>query len=205
MQFKKQLMGFVGAFSLISSALYGFGLQLGPFDLELGRYRSDPPQSQRVAAVAVSYDPICTAIARRQQLEMTVEWREKISDTEYKVTVKRVTVEPYLFGKKKDGQLILRGNVVAERLQKEVSLKYGDGYDQRWDTGHFVPNDESAYTGTYSSKDGKGVNTMGFERISEIRVLDQGFEPPKDFNDVFRDDVAVVICTVTSSPSDVKR
>lgn len=198
MRLKKQLMMVLGAFTLLSSTAYGLGVQIGPFDFGLGRYRgTDAPR-------AVSYDPICTAIARRMPLEMNVEWFEKVSNEEKKITTKRIVIEPYLFGKKKDGQLILRGNVVSEKLVKEVTIKRGEGASGEIDINEDGPADEATYAGTYSSTSGNGVNTLNIQRVSGIRVLDKSFDPPKDFNEVFKDDVAVVICTVNSTVNEPK-
>lgn len=179
----------------------GFGIQLGPFELNL--------QGINIPAVRVrhSTDPICYAIAHRNLLEMVMEWDDKVSNNEFKKTIKKVTVQPYLFGKNKDGQPILRGNVVAETLLKEITIKYGEGAEEDRETSERKEEDEGFFSGLFhrSSKEETkkdSVNTINVRKVTHFRVIEgSNFEPPKDYKEIFKEDVAEVICTVSVKDS----
>ncbi len=178
----------------------GLGVQLGPFELGLGLGVNDNGGDVDNRLYRFE-DPICYAIGNRRLLEMDVEWKERVSKTETTSTLKRITIEPYLFGRAENGQPVLRGNIVAERVLREISVKYGDEAQGQFDEEQDV---SGPLSGTYRTppkgKSGRGVQTVNIRRVASIRVVEGGhFVPPKDYNQIFQGDVAEVICTVTPS------
>lgn len=128
-----------------------------------------------------------------------MEWDDKVGGTEFKKTIKKVTVQPYLFGKNKEGQPILRGNDVAEKMLKEITIKYCDGAEEDSETAERKQEDEGYFSGWFHRKEPKKdtVNTINVRKVTHFRVIEGShFEPPKDYKEIFEDDVTEVICAV---------
>ena len=172
----KHLKLIIIAFSLMASCVYGdgFGFSAGPFNLQFGGERDGgfAPIQRNVLD-----DPICYAIMNHKQLEMILQGTENISTKEKKVITKNLIVEPYAFGITKDGKPVLRGNVVNEKLVKEVSLKFGGEKFNEPDKdgkGHF--------SGMFSSDKNKNID---IRKIMDIHVLENShFDVPKDYKSV---------------------
>lgn len=195
---KKTILAALAIASTLSMSVWaqGFDIQLGPFELNL--------QGVNIPAVRVrnSTDPICYAIAHRNLLEMIMELNDKVSDNEFKKTIKKVTVQPYLFGKNKEGQPILRGNVVAENMLKEITIKYGEEADEDGEQVERKQEDGGYFSGWFhrAPKEPKkdGVNTINVRKVTRFRVIEGStFDPPKDYKEIFKEDVAEVICTAS--------
>jgi hypothetical protein len=205
MHFNWLVITTVGAFLTTASTLFGLGIGLGPFQLDLDggfvdERIGDPIIVQRRV---VGFDqPICYAIQKRKLLEMVVEWKEQVSDREVKRTVKQVTLQPYVFGTDQDRRLILRGNIVAENVLKQVTVKYGD--EDQSNTNTKKKDENSAWSGVFhpAKKNGESdLSTINVERITQLRVIEQSnFKPPEDFNKIFKGSGIVnIICTVSSA------
>lgn len=199
MQIKKIFLSSLGAFCLVSASVQGlgFGVKLGPFELELG---GGIASNRKV----ILEDPICYAIRTRKLLELIMEW-EETNRNETIIITKKVTIEPYLFGRTKDGQPIIRGNVVADTVIKEITVKYPDDERDFHDEDSNEEKEEGFFSGLFrSSKKGQtksDLDTLNVQKIVSVNVIEQSnFNPPKDFKGIFEDDVAEVICSVTLSP-----
>lgn len=106
----------IAAGSLCGDAL---SFQVGPFALEFG----GPGYAFNRTIID---DPICYAISQKKKLEVVVKGVEKVSPKEIRIVTKKITIEPYAFKLSKDNQPVLRGNVVEEKLIKEVDVKYAE-------------------------------------------------------------------------------
>lgn len=159
------------------------GFYIGPFSLELGG-RSDGPY---FAIDARDSYPICRAIDDQNLLNLTVRTREKISDKEFKIVVKKITIEPYLFGRNNRRQHILKGKITNEALIKEVTVKYGEDTD----------GEERSLPGTFKIESEGKFSSVNVDQIMEISVIpDSQFDIPKDYNKNAYNDVVDVICEV---------
>lgn len=165
----------------------GIGVYLGPFSLEFGGSLNSPT----VYSEGMNSDPICRAIVMQKQLELTVEMKENISDKEFKVVSKRITIEPYLFGMSNRHQPLLKGKIIEENIIKEVTVKYGDDWSES----------EKSLSGTFQIEKKKGdVTTLNINRIQRIVVIEHShFSIPKDYDKNSYNDVVNVICEVGGS------
>ncbi len=182
------------AFSLAASSLcaQGIGIGIGPFRLELhGGVDGEAITSQR--RLQLLDNPICYAIREQKELEMIVETEEAINKNEFKSTIKKITLDPYVFGIDKNGQPILRGNIVKELLVKEVKVKYGD---EKKDS---VKKEEkkSFFSALFTSQKDKDIASVNIRKVSDVRVLeDAPFKAPKNINELTKDDSFDVICAI---------
>lgn len=206
--------------SVSASSLFSLGVSVGPFSLSLdgvGVYdegygdrgyivgrRGTPVVVQR--RLQMFDNPICYAIQQRKLLEMTVEWTENIDAKNLKSTIKRITIEPYLFGRDRNGNPILRGKIISDVMLKEVAVKFGD--EPRDPNADWRPPAQDAFSGRYNSLPAEkgpaagNLDTLSVERITNVRVIERSqFNPPKDFSEIFKDGIAEVICTVSLSPA----
>lgn len=175
---------------LLATSVYAaaLGFKLGPFQLELGGGPNRP-------FVVPAPDPICRAIKEHKLVEVTFETDEKINDNEIRIITKKVTLEPYLLGKNKEDQLILRGNILSDHILKEVTVReFTDGQKpsekRKW----------SNYLRFWSDQREVDVDTLNLRRINDIRVVeDSSFKGPADLKAIFKEDVAEVICVVDAS------
>lgn len=156
-------------------------------------------------------NPICYAIANLKRLEIVIDLNEYISPKELKITIKKLTVEPYAFGLAKDGSLALQGKITAEKMLKEISIKYGEDKfhelivpSAQKNKSNGVQNetedDSEDYsplydTGYYKGKFISDKDTdIDIRRIRWVQVIENShFEVPKDFKQVI-DDSMQVIC-----------
>lgn len=161
----------------------GFGFNIGPFDMQFGVRTGSSDGSYVVERRTALDNPICAAISSQQQLGFTVEGKEIISTKEIKIVTKHLIVEPYAFGVTQDGKPILRGNVVNEKLIKEVSVKYGE---ERFDDS----NREKGYSGWFKSSDKKNIDV---ENISDVQVIaNSHFDAPKNYEGIKEENIKVI-------------
>lgn len=184
-----KLLKTITAFSLLISTFSfadGFGFNLGPFSLffNLG----DP-----VEHTAILNNPICFAIKNRHLLEIFVEGSEKISTKEIKIISKILVVEPHAFGVTKEGKPILRGNVIKEKLVKEVSVKYGEEQFNEYSIAS--DKDKGYFSGWFKSDKAQNID---IRKVSDIRVIEGShFDTPKDYKHSTDSDMRI-ICELSS-------
>lgn len=189
---------FIAAFSLFAGSLQALGFGVGPFDLNFAA-GWDTSDDDRFGYVS---DPICSAIENQKKIEVIVKFVDQKSDNELKIIKKRLTVEPYAFGFNNDHQPILQGNVVSEKMVKEVTIKYGDEEVRKSRVGKEKKN--GFFSGMFKSKknDYGNYGSVNIQRIGEIRILeDSHFDVPKDFEKNFADEdneMTEVVCKVGS-------
>lgn len=168
-----------------SAHAIGFGFDLGPFNMQLNA----PPEIYVESGRAMVNDPICAAISNQQRLEIIVEGVETVSTKEKKVVTRKLIVEPYAFGMTQNGAPLLRGNVVEDKLIKEVTIKNEDDiYDESAVT---TEKKKGFFSGLFSS-DTKV--TLDIRRVSEINVIaGSHFDIPSDYKGI-QDPNIQVIC-----------
>lgn len=181
MNFFKSL--FLASMLMISSAYAdGFGINLGPFSLQLGGYGGDFIVSHR----NIVDQPICFAIDNHKRLVISIEGVEIVSSKEKKIISKQILVEPYAFGVTRDGKPVLNGNIVEEKLIREVSVKFGE---DRFDEPNRKSNENGNFTGVISS-DKKNID---ISKVVQIDVVDDShFDAPKDYKGVNDDNIRVI-------------
>ena len=181
--------------SLLASSVYGagFGFNVGPFNMQFNAFEGEYVANNRSALDS----PICNAISNHKQLEITVEGVETVSTKEKKIVVKTLIVEPYAFGITKDGKPVLRGNVVDEKLVKEVTLKYGeDKFDES--SVSSKQKDKGFFSGMFSNDKNKNID---IRKIRDIQVIDDShFDAPKDYKGVNDDNIQVVCQLPVANP-----
>lgn len=165
----------------------GIGFNLGPFSLQFGGSSNGPT----IYSERMNSDPICRAIVMQKQLELIAEMKENISDKEFKIVIKRITIEPYLYGMNNRHQPVLKGKIIEEKMIKEVTVKYGDE----------SPENEKSLSGTFQIEKGKGdITTLNVNRIQRIAVIENShFSIPKGYDKNSYNDVVNVICEVGGS------
>lgn len=168
-----------------SASADGFGFNLGPFDMQFGIGNNGYSNGGYVIEHhSILDNPICEAISNQLQLGFTVEGKEVVNAKEIKIVTKRLIVEPYAFGVTRDGKPVLRGKVVADKLLKEITVKYGE---ERFEE----PQKEKGISGWFHSSDKKDID---IQNISDVQVLaNTRFDVPKDFEGM-KDDNVRVIC-----------
>lgn len=183
--------------ALLFSTAYGAGISFGPFDLRFGgeNFHYAHPGFHR----AQFEDTICRAISQQKQLEFTVVSKEKINAGEMKMVTNRVVVDPYAFGFTNDGQPVLRGTVVEEKLIKEVTIKLGEDLYPADDKVVKKEKNEEEFSGVFRSHKSKdNIESINLEKIRDVRVIEAShFDAPKDIDTIFKDDIAQVVCQVT--------
>lgn len=163
----------------------GFGIGIGPFSLQFG----SPVHSYVISNRNVLDNPICYAISRQKRLEILVEGAENVSTKEKRIISKRLVVEPYMFGVNKDDQPILRGNVVEEKVLKEVTVKYGD---DQFDETSVAAEDSGGgfFSGLFSSSK---VKNLDIRKVVQVHVIDDSrFEVPRGYKPVDDKDIQVI-------------
>lgn len=164
-----------------------FGINLGPFSLQFnidGTFYRDDHRD-------ILDSPICYAIANQKRIDVIVEGKEKISPNEFRITRKRIVIEPYAFGFTKENSPVLRGNIIHEKLIKEVTIKYGD--EKFMSTDAIENKAEGYFTGWLKSDQNE---TVDISRISNLYVINESrFDAPKDYKG-FQDDSIRVICEI---------
>ena len=172
---------------LLTSALSAeaFGINLGPFSLQFnvdGTYYANDHRD-------VLDSPICVAITNQKRLDLIVEGKETINDREMRITTKRIVVEPYAFGVTKDNRPILQGNIISEKLIKEVNVKYGE--DKFSGSDSWENKADGYFSGWFKSDKSK---TIDVSKISNLYVIGEShFDAPKDFKGL-NEEGARVIC-----------
>ena len=181
----KKIVSALFAIACLTGPVYAdLGFFLGPFSLELGG-RGDTPA---FAIDARDTYPICRAIDDQSLLNLIVRVREKVSDKEFKVTVKKITIEPYLFGRNNRRQHVLKGKITNEAVVKEVTVKYGEEADNV--EGRALP-------GTFKIQSEGNISSVNVDQIMEISLVpDSHFDIPKDYNKDAYTDIVDVICEV---------
>lgn len=163
----------------------GFGIGIGPFSLQFG----SPVQSYTIIHRNVLDNPICYAISNQKRLEMIVEGSENISTKEKRVITKRLVVEPYAFGVNRDDQPILRGNVVEEKVLKEIIVKYGE---DQFDETSVSEKDTNGgfFSGLFTSG---SVKNLDIRKVVQVHVIDESrFEIPRGYKPVDDKDIHVI-------------
>lgn len=163
----------------------GFGINLGPFSLQFnvdGTYYADDHRD-------VLDSPICVAISNQKRLDLIVEGKERLNDREMRITTKRIVVEPYAFGVTKENRPVLQGNVISEKLIKEVTVKYGE--DKFTGSENWENRAEGYFSGWFKSDKSQKIDVS---KISNLYVIgDSHFDAPKDFKGL-QEEGARVIC-----------
>lgn len=182
------LLGVIFSQSLIAD---GIGFNVGPFSLQLS---VDGPTFYEIQRPIVE-NPLCLAITQQNQLEFVVERAEKINAKELKIVTKKLIVEPYGFGFTQNGRPVLKGNVVEEKLIKEVNVKYGeDQFDERAYTAE--DNKRGFFSGWFKSDSSQNID---LRRISDIHILSgTHFDAPKNYKG-FEDPNIRVVCQLPIS------
>ena len=138
----------------------------GPFSLELtGATKSVNDRR------ALLDDPINYAIASKQRLGLTVELDEKWAKGD--AAVKRIIVEPYVFGLDRKGQPVLRGNIVGEEMVTETTNPNG-----------------STLKGMIVYLKKPGVNSINLKSIKKVEVIrGDFFNPPATIDASYQNDL----------------
>ncbi len=124
-------------------------------------------------------------------IAVRIETKEIINAKEAKVTLKALIIEPYAFGVDKEGRPILRGNIVKERLIREISVKYGKNHFSKEKKENKSDNEHRGFfKGIFKSEKYKDLD---ISKIKSVRLLDgTHFDAPKDFKALDEDEVHVV-------------
>lgn len=173
---------------LLTSAVQadGFGFSLGPFSLQFNVGERVYDNTYR----DILDNPICYAISHLNRLEMIVEGSEKVSAKELKFITKKLIVEPYAFGVTREGKPVLRGNVIEDKLIKEVTVKYGE---EQFDDDDLETDGKkkSFFSGWFQSDKSQNID---IRKVSNIHVVvDSHFDAPKKYKGL-KDDNIRVIC-----------
>lgn len=184
MKFLKSMML---ASALLAGSVYGdgFGFNVGPFNMQFYTGGGEYVAISR----SVLDSPVCRAISNQKRLEIIIEVAENVSTKEKKIVTEKLIVEPYAFGITKDGKPVLRGNVVEEKLVREVSLKYGD--DQFDETSVSAKQkDKGFFSGLFSSDKSKNID---IRKVVAVKVIeDSHFDAPKDYKGITDDSIQVL-------------
>jgi hypothetical protein len=195
MKFKALLLSTVLSLATLQQ-VSAFGIQVGPFSLQLG--------GVRINRALLKEEPVCYAIEKQKQLELLIKSVET-SKLERKISIQRVVIEPYLFGLK-EGQPIIQGNIISQKMVKEITVKYGE------DESDFDDDDEEErdyYINKYKKsgifgklsffKDRNEVKTFDIQDVLDLYVLeDSHFDVPKSLENLKTENVEV-ICRINSS------
>ena len=171
---------------LLTSSLSAdaFGINLGPFSLQFnvdGTYYADDHRD-------VLDSPICVAITNQKRLDVIVEGKEKLNEREMRITTKRIVVEPYAFGVTKEGRPILQGNVLSEKLIKEVTVKYGE--DKFAGSENWENRAEGYFSGWFKSDKSEKIDVS---KISNLYVISEShFDAPTNFKGIQDANVRVI-------------
>ncbi len=164
---------------LLSSTISAqeFGFNIGPFSLLFNA-------GHRAYLDA----PICYAISNQKRLEIIVENKEKTSEKEIKITVKMLIIEPYAFGVTGEEKPVLQGNVVEEKLVKEVSVKYGE--ERFKDAYQELGEKEGIFSGWFKTSKNQ---TIDVRKITNLDVIeDSHFDIPKNYKGPKREEMHVI-------------
>ena len=130
---------------------------------------------------------LCQAISNQNQIEIVVEKREIVNSKELRVEVKKVVVEPYGLAVTQNGQPVVRGNIVSDKMIKEVTVKFGD---DRFDTSK-KDKDVNTSSSWFSSSN----KNLDISRVRAINPTNTRFDAPKDYKG-FEDNSLNVICEI---------
>ena len=130
---------------------------------------------------------LCQAISNQNQIEIVVEKREIVNSKELRVEVKRVVVEPYGLAVTQNGQPVVRGNVVSDKMIKEVTVKFSD---DRFDTSK-KDQDANKSSSWFSSSS----KNLDISRVRAINPTNKRFDAPTDYKG-FEDNSLNVICEI---------
>lgn len=179
-------MRLIMAISLLTGTLFaeGIGFNIGPFSMQFnvgGTYYAEDHKD-------ILDFPLCFAISNQKQVDMVVEAEQKLNAKETRFTTKRILVEPYAFGVTKQGQPILRGNIVKEKLIKEVTIKYGE--DKFNEEGKWSKKEENFFSGWFKSDKDQNID---IQKISNLYVI-QGshFDAPKNYKGITDENIQVI-------------
>ncbi len=191
MRFLKSLT--VGSLLFISTAYAnGFGLYVGPFDLQFNGGETYYVDNHR----EMVDNPICYAISHQKRLEMLVESSEKTNAKEIKIAVKKLVVEPYAFLVTKDGKPALRGNIISEKMVKEIAIKYGEDKFDHDDEEVSWQKKKGYFSGWFKSDKSQ---TVDIRRVSRLQVIeDSHFDAPKNYKEIKEDGVQI-ICQLSAA------
>lgn len=173
-------------------SLQGLSIGLGPFSVQL------LPDAGIVPSDVYFVDrPICYAISAHKQLEILVENKETTEKNEQKVEVKKIIVDPYVFGMGKKGLPILQGNVVEEKMVKEITIKYGEDVDIEAENKEWKSKQKIGFfSGHFFSQKNK-TTSINFQKVIDFRVLENShFEVPEKL-ETSNEEIVRVICQVS--------
>lgn len=133
--------------------------------------------------------PICYAISNQKRIGMVVESQEKVSAKEIKFVTKSMVIDPYAFGISKEGNPVIHGDIIEDKMIKEVTIKYGeDQFDDRKDRDD---RKEGFFAGWFKSDKDKNLN---IQKINFVHVVqDSHFDAPKNYQG-FKDENVRVVC-----------
>lgn len=182
--------------TLLLCAMYtqGFAFSIGPFDFGGDAYfqEAQPQQVQSVPARFSIGKSLCYAISQQKKVETVVRQVEQVNSKEMKITIKKITLEPYVFGLNQDRQYVLRAKVVDEKVLKEVTVKNFDEEktDQKDDAAEQPKN--------VAAIPAKGdIGELNIRQIRNVHVIeDSHFDVPKDYDKIFKETMAQVFCHV---------
>lgn len=159
-------------FILAPLAVSAFGIQIGPFSLQLGK-------EVHADRVSILDTPVCHAIRNHKQIEVILEIKEKVNDQEFSSVIKKVLVEPYLLGIDQTGQPVLKGNIVKEDVLKDVNVKYPQ----------MKRGKEGVLSGFFHFT-GKGgeTNVINIDQIRDVQVIqDSSVKVPDNLQELAKD------------------
>jgi hypothetical protein len=174
--------------SFIAAMTMSFGGVEAANDVKQGSFELQMPVTG-----GIDYeDPICYAISRQKRLEIVTEDEQSPSENQLVFTVTRTVVEPYAYGLNPMGQPILYGNIIEDEMMKEVTVKFGEKYNEN--------NKRQGRKGFFSrffrSSDKNSNDDNNFVRVNDVRVLNSKFDIPEKLDDKFKKDFKHVICSV---------
>lgn len=190
MKFKAFMLSTVLSLATIQQ-VSAVGIQVGPFSLQLG--------GVRVNRALLKEEPVCYAIEKQKQLELLIKSVET-SKLERKVSIQRVVIEPYLFGLK-EGQPIIQGNIISQKMVKEITVKYGenesdfDADDEERE--YYINKYKDKKSGIFGKlsffKDKNDVKTFDIQDVLDLYVLeDSHFDVPKNLENLKTENVEVI-------------
>ena len=197
------LKTFVIGFTLLFFSLNtpGFSFNLGPFHFGGGgtmQERHPYSQARMINRNAINRS-LCYAITQQKQVEVIVRQVDKISDTEKKITLKKLIINPYVLGMDKNHHPILRANVADEKIIKEVTVKYSaeaKASPQEQDVAYDFSNQTADRKPLVLPAKGE-TGEINIFQFKSIRVMeDSHFDAPKDFDKLFKDTLAQVFCHI---------
>lgn len=175
----------LGSLLLLTGSVHAdLGFNVGPFSMQFNVQESYYAQDHK----DILDTPICFAISKQKRLDLIVETKEKLNAKEMKMTTKRLVIEPYAFGITRDGKPVLRGNVISDKLIKEVTVKFGE--DQFGEGDWSNEKEGGFFSGLFKSEKNQNIDVR---KISNLYVInDSHFDAPKNYKGLKEDNIQVI-------------